>query len=108
MWRTARRLPAWEVFLGEEADHREVDYFQGLEQFREQKLSHQLSAAESDKLLDHSILNELQQTLRTLKLKGAPSSAVNEAKTQLSTYRAALERETLLPVPETMDSESKN
>jgi hypothetical protein len=83
------------AFLGEEADHREVDYFQGLEQFHEQGLPYQLPAAERDKLQDHPILSELQQNLRILKLEGAPSSAVNEAKTQLFTYRAALERETL-------------
>jgi hypothetical protein len=48
------------AFLGEEADHREVDYFQGLEQFHEQGLPYQLPAAERDKLQDHPILSELQ------------------------------------------------
>jgi hypothetical protein len=38
------------AFLDEEADHCEVEYFQGLEQFREQGLSCQLPAAERDKL----------------------------------------------------------
>ena len=38
------------AFLDEEADHREVEYFQGLEQFREQGLPCQLPAAERDKL----------------------------------------------------------
>jgi len=83
------------AFLGEEADHREVDYFQGMEQFREQGLPYQLPAAERDKLQDHPILSELQQNLQTLKLRGAPSSAISEAKSQLATYRIALERETL-------------
>src|SRR5439155_4049510 len=34
------------AFLGEVADHREVDYFQGMEQFREQGLPYQLPAVE--------------------------------------------------------------
>jgi hypothetical protein len=38
------------VFLDEEADHYEVEYFQGLEQFREQGLPCQLPAAKRDKL----------------------------------------------------------
>jgi hypothetical protein len=83
-----------DAFLEEQADHREVDYFQGLEQFREQGLPCQLPAAEQDKLEDDSVLRELRTTLRALTLNG-PSSAVNEAKNQLSTYRKALERETL-------------
>jgi hypothetical protein len=39
------------AFLDEEADHGEVDYFQGLGQFREQGLPCQLPAAERNKLL---------------------------------------------------------
>ena len=74
------------AFLGEVADHREVDYFQGMEQFREQGLPYQLPAVERDKLQDNPILGKLQRNLQILKLKGTPS-AVNEAKTQLSTYR---------------------
>src|SRR3954454_1512318 len=61
------------AFLDEKADHREVDYFQGLEQFREQGLPYQLPAAEREKLQSDSILRDRQQTLRDLKLKGAPS-----------------------------------
>jgi hypothetical protein len=82
------------AFLGEKADHREVEYFQGLEQFREQGLPYQLPAAERDKLQDDSVLGDLQHNLRALRLQGAPS-AVNEAKKHLSRYRETLERETL-------------
>jgi hypothetical protein len=68
------------AFLDEEADHREVEYFQGLEPFREQGLPCQLPAAERDKLQESSVLGEPQQSLRALRLQGAPSSAINEAK----------------------------
>jgi len=83
------------AFLDEEADHREVEYFQGLEQFREQGLPCQLPAAERDKLQDDSVLGELQRSLQALRLRRAPSSAINEAKNQLSTHRMTLEREAL-------------
>ena len=75
------------AFLDEEADHREVEYFQGLEQFREQGLPCQLPAAERDKLQDDSVLGELQQSLRALRLQGAPSSVINEAKSMLRQSR---------------------
>jgi hypothetical protein len=83
------------AFLDEKADHREVEYFQGLEQFREQGLPYQLPAAQHDKLQDDSVLGELQQNLQALKLQGAPSSAISKAKNQLSTHRTVLEREAL-------------
>jgi hypothetical protein len=85
------------AFLDEEADHREVEYFQDLEQFREQGLPYQLPAAERDKLQDDSVLGELQQNLRALRLERAPSSAINEAQSRLSTRRTILEREAYYP-----------
>jgi hypothetical protein len=41
-----------EAFLRGPAEHRHVDYFQGLEQFREHGLPSELPAAKSDKLGD--------------------------------------------------------
>ena len=74
------------AFLGEKADHREVDYFQGMEQFREQGLHYQLPAAERDKLQDHPSSVNSSKKPSDFKARGAPSTI---------TYRAALERETL-------------
>jgi hypothetical protein len=83
-----------EAFLGEPAEHRHVDYFQGLEQFRESGLPYELPAAKRDELEDDPRLRELQAEVRALTESGA-SPELNDAKTRLSTYRRTLERDTL-------------
>ena len=84
-----------EAFLGEEADHRHVDYFQGLEQFREHGLPCELPAANTDELENDPSLRELQVEFRALTVKGVSPSVLNRAKNRLSTYSRILERETL-------------
>jgi hypothetical protein len=84
-----------EAFLGEAAEHRHIDYFQGLEQFREHGLPCELPAAKRDELKDDPGLRELYAEVRALTRKVASCSAIQEARNRLSTYRRTLERETL-------------
>jgi len=56
------------AFLGEEADHNAVEYFQGLRQFRERGLPSVLPAAKED---------ELQQQAEIVKLRERIASAIS-------------------------------
>jgi hypothetical protein len=74
-----------DAFLGEAAEHRHIDYFQGLEQLRERGLPCELPAAKRDELEDDPDLRELQAEVRALTPKGATHSALNE--TRKSAFR---------------------
>jgi len=83
------------AFLEELAEHRHVDYFQGLEQFHEHGLPCGLPAAKRDELENDPDLCEFQTEARALTRTGASFSVLNEAKIRLSACRRTLERETL-------------
>ena len=90
-----------EAFLGEVAEHRHVDYFQGLEQFREHGLPYELPTAKRDELENDPELREMRAEVAALTQKYDPHSLITErsslteARNRLSTYRKTLKRETL-------------
>ncbi len=84
-----------EAFLGEVAEYYHVDYFQGLEYFREQGLRYKLPAAKRDELENDPEFHELQEQVRALTQKRDSRSSINEARSRLSAYRRTFKHETL-------------
>jgi hypothetical protein len=54
------------AFLGESTDHRHIDYFQGLERFREQGLPCELPAERKESLKQDPQLRQLKQEVQRL------------------------------------------
>jgi hypothetical protein len=83
------------AFLGEAADHRHVEYFQGLERFREDGLPCTLPAKLVAELKADPHFSGLKHNLDALIEAKASSAAVNEAKSRVSQCWRSLEREAL-------------
>ena len=88
------------AFLGEETDHRHIDYFQGLERFREQGLpeklpvDRQISLTESLKR-DPCVL-ELEQEVQRLEKVQTNRATLDKAKRKVSRYRSTQRQKALV------------
>jgi hypothetical protein len=74
------------AFLGETPDHRHVEFFQGLEQFRKDGLPCTFSAKMIGELKTDPYFCQLQNNLDTLVKEKASIIAVNKAKSKVSQY----------------------
>lgn len=86
------------AFLGEEADHRHIDYFQSVEQFRRTGLPVRLPAALKHELETNDAgLCKLKRDVQELKhSSAAPATAkLREAEVQLRSYRTCIYRRRL-------------
>jgi hypothetical protein len=76
-----------DAFLGESTDHRHIDYFQGLEKFREHGLPCELPANRKESLKQDPHVRELEQEIQRLQVS---QSTLDEAKKRLFRYRSSL------------------
>lgn len=81
------------AFLGETSDHTHIDYFQGLEKFREPGLPCELPAHVEQRLNDNPQLRGLETEVQALLHRDAAAS--KEARRRLRNYRRALKQSTL-------------
>jgi hypothetical protein len=82
-------------FLGEKRDHRHIEYFQGLERFREQGLPDKLPMARRESVRQDPRVRELEQKVQSLKAQQADQAIVDKAQRRLSRYRSSLEQKAL-------------
>ena len=87
------------AFLGEQVDHRHIDYFQSLERFREQGLPCELPAHVEESLKGDLRLQELQAEVHKFTYKD-PSS-LKESKKRLASYLKSLKANALRQYQET-------
>jgi hypothetical protein len=81
------------AFLGESTDHRHIDYFQGLERFREPGLPGKLPADRTESLTESLKRDprflELEQEVQRLEKAQADQATLGKAKRKLSRYRSS-------------------
>ncbi|KAL8653930.1 MAG: hypothetical protein Q9210_001802 [Variospora velana] len=87
------------AFLGEQVDHRHIDYFQSLERFQEQGLPCELPAHVEESLKGDLRLQELQSEVHKFSYKD-PSS-LKESKKRLASYLKSLKANALRQYQET-------
>jgi hypothetical protein len=92
------------AFLDEETDHRHIDFFQGLERFRERGLPDQLPAHRRESLTeslkrDPRVL-ELEQEAQRLEKVRADQATLGKAKRKVSQYRSSRHRKALVAYQE--------
>jgi len=84
------------AFLGEEAEHDHIAYFQGLRKFREKGLPCELPAQIKASLTRDPKILELKSKVQQLEVdENAEPCDVSEAKKRVRDYRNSLEAKTL-------------
>ncbi|KAN0085538.1 AdoMet-dependent rRNA methyltransferase [Elaphomyces granulatus] len=83
------------TFLGEEAEHDHIAYFQGLRKFREKGLPCELPAQIKASLTRDPKILELKSKVQQLEVENADPCDVSEAKKRIRDYRNSLEAKTL-------------
>lgn len=83
------------AFLDETTDHRHIDYFQGLEKFREQGLPCELPVDHIEPLKRDPHMRELEQEIQRLENAQVNRSILDEARRRLSQYCSFLELKVL-------------
>jgi hypothetical protein len=83
------------AFLGEDSDHRHIDYFQGLERFHEQGLPYELPVDRRESLKQDPHARGLEQDVQSLEALQADQETLNKAKRRLYRYRSSLEEKAL-------------
>lgn len=81
------------AFLGEDADHSHIEFFQGLERFHEDGLPSKLPAKRIEELKKDPGLLQRQDVVNKLVKSRSSIVALNKAKSELSQHWKTLERE---------------
>lgn len=83
------------AFLGEEAQHDHIEYFQGFASLREKGLPSVLSAEKKAALMEDPLLVELQENVRLLETQKVTDTELRTARNEVRNCKIRLIRKTL-------------